>query len=58
MVIAGMLLFYNLLIYYTVMSECDEDFCQNGGTCIKHVLTVMCECPSGFIGYFCQEKGL
>ena len=53
-----MLLFYNVLINHTVMSECDEDFCQNGGTCIKHVLTVMCECPSGFIGYFCQEKGL
>ena len=43
---------------YTVTSECDLNLCENNGTCTRHVLTYTCECPDGFIGAFCQEKGM
>ena len=31
--------------------------CQNNGTCVQHVRSFRCDCPDGFIGIFCQEKG-
>ena len=40
---------------YVVLSECNV--CYNGGTCRQHVTDVTCECPSGFAGYFCENKG-
>ena len=43
---------------HVVVSDCDVNMCQNNGTCMKHVLTYTCDCPSGFIGAFCQEKGV
>ena len=47
-----------LISILTVMSECEENVCQNNGTCMKHVLTVTCICEPGYVGAFCQEKGL
>ena len=46
------------LYSHVVVSECEVNMCQNNGTCMKHVLTYTCDCPSGFIGAFCQEKGV
>ena len=40
------------------MSDCEENFCQNNGTCIKYVLTVTCLWEPAYVGSFCQDKGL
>ena len=46
-----------MYILHTVMSPCENNICQNNGTCVKHVLTYICECPDGYVGAFCQEEG-
>ena len=34
---------------------CEENICQNGGTCTKHVTDYSCDCPTGYSGYLCDE---
>jgi len=40
-----------------VVMECEENPCENGGTCIKHVNDYTCTCSSGYSGYLCEGKG-
>ena len=47
----------NLLLYISVMEECEVNMCGNNATCVKHVSSYTCECPSGFIGGLCEEEG-
>ena len=35
--------------------ECQEDSCQNGGTCIETPGGILCDCPPGFAGADCGE---
>lgn len=37
-----------------VISQCEENPCENGGTCRKHALSYTCVCPPGFNGSLCQ----
>ena len=45
--------------FVSVESECDDEvnMCENNGTCVQHARSITCNCPMGFIGIFCQEKG-
>ena len=47
-----------LCLLFLVMLDCDENICENNGTCRRHVLTYTCDCPDGFIGAFCQDRGM
>ena len=38
----------------TVISQCEQNPCENGGTCRKHVLSYTCECLPGYNGSLCQ----
>lgn len=38
-----------------VFSECEENPCQNGGTCQRHVLDYHCQCPPSTSGDFCEN---
>ena len=35
-------------------SPCDQNLCQNGGTCRQHIFEYLCNCPSVFNGSFCE----
>ena len=41
-----------------VMEECEANFCENGGTCTKQVLTYLCQCTPEYEGSLCQDKGI
>ena len=42
------------LFLYVVFSQCEENPCQNGGTCVRHVLDYSCQCPPTTSGDFCE----
>ena len=47
---------YNLQpLISVVLQACEENICDNGGTCSKHVNDYRCECPPGFSGFLCEE---
>ena len=48
---------YTLLIMGTVLMGCEENPCENGGTCTRHVNDYTCTCPSGYSGHLCEGKG-
>ena len=39
----------------TVISQCEQNPCENGGTCKKHALSYTCDCPPGYNGSLCQN---
>ena len=41
-------------IFCAVYSACDQNVCQNGGTCSQHIFEYMCECTSAHSGSFCE----
>ena len=38
-----------------VISQCEQNPCENGGTCKKHALSYTCDCPPGYNGSLCQN---
>ena len=48
---------YSSCFFFLVESECAVDVCENNGTCVEHAGSITCNCPEGFIGVFCEEKG-
>ncbi len=48
----------NLCLNHPVYLPCEENPCENGGTCRKFVLEYTCECPSGHSGSFCENEGM
>ena len=45
-----------LLIVIAVIEECEENPCENGGSCTKHVSDYLCTCLPGYTGTLCQGK--
>jgi hypothetical protein len=39
-----------------VYEECDENPCMNGGECLLHASTYICNCKEAYSGYFCQDQ--
>ena len=39
-----------------MIEECEENPCENGGTCTKHMNGSLCTCPPGYTGTLCQSK--
>ena len=37
-----------------VYSACDQNVCQNGGTCSQHIFEYICECTPAYCGSFCE----
>ena len=38
-----------------VISQCEQNPCENGGTCKKHALSYTCDCPPGYNGSLCEN---
>lgn len=38
------------------IDDCQDNPCQNGGTCIDKVNEFKCQCVAGFVGPLCQER--
>ena len=38
-----------------VILECEENICENGGSCSIHAGDYRCDCPAGFSGFLCDE---
>ena len=36
--------------------ECEENICENGGTCKVVGVSTICTCPEGYTGLLCQES--
>ena len=41
-----------------VVGECEENLCENGGTCTLIGTSYVCSCPDGYSGVLCQEPGM
>ena len=50
---------HNLYVPFfgAVVMECEENPCENGGTCTRHVNDYTCTCPPRYTGYLCEGKG-
>ena len=44
----------SIYVYYVVFSACDQNVCENGGTCTQHDLKYRCDCPSSYSGSYCE----
>ena len=44
-----------LCSFNVVFSDCEENPCQNGGSCTRHVLDYSCTCPPSHTGDFCEN---
>ena len=43
-------------VLFDVLEICQNDFCQNGGTCREPTTqNIECDCPPGFFGDNCQN---
>ena len=42
-------------VYSTVVQTCEENICENGGSCTRHVNDYTCMCSPGFSGFLCEE---
>ena len=47
---------YTLVLGTLVLLDCEENPCENGGTCTRHVNDYTCACPFGYSGYLCEGK--
>ena len=47
-----------IVITHAVFEECEENPCQNGGTCTMFAGDIICQCPEGLntVGSFCQTS--
>ncbi|KAF2358672.1 GPS motif protein [Trinorchestia longiramus] len=46
-----------VLVAHFTSSECEQNFCFNGGTCWKLLnTTFMCDCLPNYFGDFCEEE--
>ena len=46
----------NCKAYFSaVVLDCEENICENGGTCSRHVNDYSCDCPAGYSGILCDE---
>ena len=46
----------NCKAYFSaVVLACEENICENGGTCSRHVNDYSCDCPAGYSGILCDE---
>ena len=45
----------NSVITTTYVDACTPNPCFNGGRCIGPSPYIICECPSGFMGEYCQR---
>ena len=41
-----------------VSTTCENNICENGGSCSQNVNDVTCDCASGFTGFVCEEQGI
>ena len=41
--------------FSAVVLACEENICENGGTCSRHVNDYSCDCPAGYSGILCDE---
>ena len=40
----------------SIVSECAENVCENGGTCTLVATSSVCTCPDGYTGLLCQDS--
>ena len=46
----------NCKAYFSaVVLACEENICENGGTCSRHVNDYSCDCPARYSGILCDE---
>ena len=43
------------VVYSTVVQTCEENICENGGNCTRHVNDYTCMCSPGFSGFLWEE---
>ena len=41
---------------YAVFSTCDQNVCENGGTCTQHLFEYKCDCPPSHFGSYCEYE--
>ena len=41
-----------------VERECEENLCENGGTCTVVASSTICTCPEEYTGVLCQESSM
>ena len=41
---------------FTVMTECEENECENGGTCQMLAGSIICTCPPHLTGVLCELR--
>ncbi len=42
----------------SVIEECPNNPCQNGGTCSKQGSSITCTCTTEFTGLLCEERSM
>ena len=42
--------------FYAVMTDCEENLCQSGGTCQMLAGSVICTCPPNVTGVLCELR--
>ena len=50
--------FLNLNTFIIVVLECEENICENGGNCTRHINDLTCDCLPGSTGFLCEETGM
>ena len=47
---------HTLFLHTLVLLDCEQNPCENGGSCTRHINDYNCTCPSGYGGYLCEDQ--